>query len=217
MKSLRSTGSAVAARAAVEKFRRALERRRVGQHREAGRAARLVGARQRRRIEVGADQALRRARLLDLGDQRVVAAGDACCSIAAQEAARRRRRPCARASTRRAGARAWRRRSPRACRLRSWSRMSAISSAAFDTAISRSSRPSASPTVDRLGGERDAFLQILGLAGDDQRGRRIEQRDVAERALLALEHVAAAPPHCARRRRRAAAPASTRASRHPPA
>ena len=57
-----------------QKFRPALERRRVGQHRQAGRAAGLIGARQRRRIEIGADQALRRARLLDLGDQRVVAA-----------------------------------------------------------------------------------------------------------------------------------------------
>ena len=57
-----------------EELRRALERRRIGEHRQARRAAALIGARQRRRIEVGADQALRRARLLDLGDQRVVAA-----------------------------------------------------------------------------------------------------------------------------------------------
>ena len=42
--------------------------------------------------------------------------------------------------------------------------------------------------VERLGGERDAFLQVLRLAGDHEGGRRIEQRDVAERALLALEH-----------------------------
>ena len=34
--------------------------------------------RERGRIEIGADQALRRARLLDLGDQRVVAGRDAC-------------------------------------------------------------------------------------------------------------------------------------------
>ncbi len=48
----------------------ALERRLVGQHREAGRAALGIGAGERRRIEIGADEALRRARLLDLGDQR---------------------------------------------------------------------------------------------------------------------------------------------------
>ena len=36
----------------------ALERGRVGQHRQAGRAAGLIGPRQRRRIEIGADQAL---------------------------------------------------------------------------------------------------------------------------------------------------------------
>ena len=52
-----------------QELRRALEGRRVGQHGEAGRAARLVGAGQRRRVEIRADQALRRARLLDLGDQ----------------------------------------------------------------------------------------------------------------------------------------------------
>ena len=47
----------------------ALEIGRVGQHRKAGRAARGIGAGQRRRVEVGADQALRRRRPLDLGDQ----------------------------------------------------------------------------------------------------------------------------------------------------
>ena len=61
---------------------------------------------------------------------------------------------------------------------------------ASETAISRSSRPFGLAAVDRLGRERDAFLQILGLAGDHQGRRRIEQRDIAKRALLALEHVA---------------------------
>ncbi len=55
----------------------ALERGRVGEHRQAAGAARLVGARQRGRIELGADQPLRRARLLDLGDERIGAAGEA--------------------------------------------------------------------------------------------------------------------------------------------
>src|SRR5438874_2844180 len=53
----------------------ALERGVIGQHREAGGAARRIGACMRRRVEVGADEALGRARLLDLGDQRIVAGG----------------------------------------------------------------------------------------------------------------------------------------------
>ena len=36
----------------------ALERRPVGENRKAGRSARLIGRRQRRRIEIGADQTL---------------------------------------------------------------------------------------------------------------------------------------------------------------
>ena len=72
--------------------RAALERRRVGQHREAGRAAGLVGARQRRRVEIGADQPLGRARLLDLGDQGIVAAREPALDRP-QETARRRGRP----------------------------------------------------------------------------------------------------------------------------
>src|SRR5580704_16494061 len=52
----------------------ALERRRVGQHRKAGGAACFVGLGQRRRIEVVANKALRRARLLDLRNQRKIAA-----------------------------------------------------------------------------------------------------------------------------------------------
>ena len=53
-----------------QKLGRALEGRRVGQHRKAGGAARLIGLGERRRVEIGADQALGRAGLLDLGDQR---------------------------------------------------------------------------------------------------------------------------------------------------
>ena len=48
---------------------RALERRRVGEHRKAGRAARLIGPGEPRRLEILADQPLRRARLLDFGDE----------------------------------------------------------------------------------------------------------------------------------------------------
>ena len=109
-----------------EVLRRALEERRVGEHREAGRAARLVGAGERRRIEVGADQALRRARLLDLGDQRRPAGGDASRSSALRKprggGSVRGAAPRSRAAARRP----WRRRSPRACSPRSSARMSAI-------------------------------------------------------------------------------------------
>ena len=54
----------------------ALERGRVGEHRQTGGAARLIGFGERRRIEIGADKPLRGAGLFDLGDQRIIAAGD---------------------------------------------------------------------------------------------------------------------------------------------
>ena len=57
MKSLRSTGRSERQRAGQELVL-ALEVRLVGQHREAGGAAALIGAGQRGRVEVGADQPL---------------------------------------------------------------------------------------------------------------------------------------------------------------
>src|SRR5690606_29517397 len=54
---------------------RTLEARPVGEDREAGGAAQLVGAGKLRRVEIGADEAFGRARLLHLGDQRVLALG----------------------------------------------------------------------------------------------------------------------------------------------
>ena len=60
---------------------------------------------------------------------------------------------------------------------------------AFDTAISRSSRPSASPLSIDFARERGAFLQVLGLAGDDQRGGGVEDAMSRNGPLLALEHV----------------------------
>ena len=74
---LAQAGRPEASRACVRIFGPALERGRVGQHREAGGAALGIGAGEARRIEIGADQALRRARLLDLGDQRRLPCGDA--------------------------------------------------------------------------------------------------------------------------------------------
>jgi hypothetical protein len=52
----------------------ALERGRIGQHRQARRAAGLVGLGQRRRVEIGANESLGRRGLFHLGNQRIVAA-----------------------------------------------------------------------------------------------------------------------------------------------
>jgi len=54
-------------------------------------------------------------------------------------------------------------------------------------AISRSSRPSASPLSIDFGRQR-GLPSILGLPGRSGRGG-IEHRHLAERVLLALEHV----------------------------
>ena len=56
----------------------ALKRRRVGQHRKTRSAAGFIGACKCRRVEVGADQALRGRSLLYFGDQRVFAVGQLC-------------------------------------------------------------------------------------------------------------------------------------------
>ena len=76
MKSLRSAGSLHRGARLRQEFVLALEVGLVGQDREAGRAAALVGAGQRRRIEVRPDQALAGRGLLDLGDQAVAAGRD---------------------------------------------------------------------------------------------------------------------------------------------
>ena len=69
-----------------EESERTLEVELVGEHRQAGGAAGCIGAGMAGRIEIGADQALGRACLLDLGDQ-----GEAGRGIErVTEAARRR-------------------------------------------------------------------------------------------------------------------------------
>ena len=67
----------------------ALEGGRVGQHRQARRAAGLVSLRQCRRIEIGADQPLRRRGLFHFRDQRIIAARKLFADRA-HETARRR-------------------------------------------------------------------------------------------------------------------------------
>ena len=77
MKSLRSTGSAHAARAATRSSAAPWKNSRVGQHRQARRAVRARSdAAMAARVEVCAQHALARARLLDLGDDRRLARRD---------------------------------------------------------------------------------------------------------------------------------------------
>ena len=201
-----------------EVVRAALERGRVGQHRQAGRAAGLIGAGQRRRVEVGADQALRRARLLDLGDQRRCGPRRCFASIARGEAARRRRRRRARARARRAARAPWRPRSRRACRLRCVRRMSAMvrlrpaSSGGVvrdrDEPVERRLRGA---VVERLRGQRGAVAQVAGPAGDDQRGGGVEHARCRGRALRAPPSTArSAAALCGRVAALAGRPASAR-------
>ena len=68
MKSLRSTGRSVPARARGQVGRRAAEELAVGEDGERSRTAVLVGARQLLRVQVGLERALRRRAALDLGD-----------------------------------------------------------------------------------------------------------------------------------------------------
>ena len=98
-------------------FRRALEGRAVGQHREAGGAAAFVGRGQCRRVEILADQALGGTGLLDLGDE---AEPSLCLAVLQrrEKAARRAPGRAGRPSARQAAAPSWRRRFPGACRLR---------------------------------------------------------------------------------------------------
>ena len=71
--------------------------------------------------------------------------------------------------------------------------MSVIVATAFDTLIRRSSRPSASPESTAWTARCSPSLRSVGLAGDHQGGRGIEQRHVAKRGMRAFENVHAAP------------------------
>ena len=112
MNSLRSAGSAHARARRDEVLGRALEDTAVGQHRQARGAGALVRRGDRRRIEIVAQHALARARLLDLRDHRGVARGDLRAERRG-EAARRRRGARLRRRPRRAAARSARRSPPR--------------------------------------------------------------------------------------------------------
>src|SRR5262249_28310548 len=111
------------------------------QNRETRGAARLIRLGQGGRIEVGADQSRRRARLLDLGDQRVVAGRDAPLDRF-QKAARRGGRLRGRFDHR-IGALALGRGDLLA--LVGLDLFQDVGHCAFETLIRRCSRPSASP------------------------------------------------------------------------
>src|SRR5829696_3517295 len=122
-------------------FGPALEGRPVGQHREAGRAALGIGAGERRGIEIGADEALRRACLLDLRDERGAVFGEVALDRR-PEAARRRRLAGAPLDVLR--------RDPGFCGLDlepliGLDAREHVAHGLFETAISRSSAPLAAP------------------------------------------------------------------------
>ena len=169
-----------------QKFRRALEGRPVGQHREAGGAARFIGARQRRRIEIGADQA-------------------ACDGLAFLISAISAKVPPPRMARAPPGSRAARsasraaalisaigtRRFASAISTRLYAsilrRMSATASYPFETTdqpVEHCDRPA---LVDGRRGKRDALAEVRRLAGDDQSGAGIHQHRVAIGARLAFE------------------------------
>src|SRR5262245_17445857 len=145
----------------AEILRPALKRRRVGQHREAGGAALLVGARQRRRIEIRADQAFRRARLLDLGDQGVVAGGELALERGKKSARRRRRLDVG--LDRGEWTRALGRRDLLALIGLDLAEDIGHGAHAFDTAISRSSRPRASPESTDFSASATAAFRSFAL------------------------------------------------------
>ena len=192
MKSLRRQGRSTARARRDEIVVGALEMLGLGQHREAGGAARGVGPGERRRIEVGADQALARRGLLDLGDQRELAPGELAPRARARsraaapvgepslERARAAPAPSAGRPPRAAGRRSRPARQPSAAAPRSRSRPAAPASAlAAPPSIASTAR--ATP-----------LARSLGPPGDDQRGGAVEQHDVAIGPAHAVEHARAA-------------------------
>ena len=188
MKSLRSTGR-LSRRARRRDVRVCPKRGCIGQHREARRAALLVGSCQCRRIKIGADEAARRACLLDLGNERVVAG--------------RRARARSRAQIREGPRLPWPRlrshRWPRALGRRDFLALIGLDLGedvhppvphAFDTGSAaaadhwpRRNRPISGPA-------QPPASSALARPATINPGRRIEHRRYRGRRPLALEHVA---------------------------
>src|SRR5262249_5701177 len=117
----------------------------------------FVGARQRRRIEIGADQSLRRAGFLDFGDQRVFAGLD--LGVQRPGEATRRGGRGRRALDLGGGTRALGRRDLLA--LIGLDLAQHIGHKAFEPTPSRSSRPSASPeSSDLLASAAPSFRSL---------------------------------------------------------
>ena len=153
MKSLRSTGRRVTSRAWARYSGAPWKDGVVGQHRKTGRAAFLIGHGQRRGIEIGADQALGGAGLLDLGDQAEFAAV-LLVFQRGEKAARRVRHPWRALPARRGRPWSWRPPLPRACSRGSCRECSCLacsrpvrsSASSFALAAPLSSACAASPT-----------------------------------------------------------------------
>ena len=172
MKSLRSAGKRHGRARGGEIVVAALEERLVGQDRQAGGAACRVGAGQRGRVEVGADQPLAGRGLLDLGDQRDAGRRRAACAQRSREAARRLGRQGSRAGAA-SGSAALRRATCSRLTAQMRARTSLMRAAGrvgdLDQALERRMRGAA---VDRLGRQTGALAQAAGPAGDEQGARR---------------------------------------------
>ena len=68
--------------------------------------------------------------------------------------------------------------------------MSDCAASCCDTSTKRVSTAAARPSSIAAGGCRQAIDEIVGEPGSDEAGGGVEQREVAVRALLAVEHAA---------------------------
>ncbi len=182
---MRSTGRWVACARHDQIFGRALEGRRIGQHRKAGGAAALIGARELLGIEIGADDALARARLLDLGDQARLLPFPRGFEGGAKSA---RGRGLARFRHQAA-------QGPFGLRRRHLFALIGCNRVedrhrSFRCRRASSSAAAARPLSIASAAARDAILQIRSLARDDQGGGRIQEHDVAKRVPGAREQLA---------------------------
>ena len=157
---------------------------------DSGRAAGLIGLRQRRRIEVGAGSALWTGEaFFTSAIQGIFAMARAFARGGRRQNRAAARRRLARASQGPpAAARAWPARSRRACRPRSWSGCRTLvrgpSRQPLETATVRcfSARGRRS-RIERFRADRDPFLEVLGASGDDKRGGGVQEGDIRVKGL----------------------------------
>src|SRR5215831_2690776 len=187
-----------------EVFGLALERGRIGEHREAGRTPPLIGACQCGCIEICADQAFRGTRLLDLGDQGIVAGRERVGDGSDKSAWGRGRSGGGLDRDEGTGALGSRDLlalialdagenvghagySPLGL---AWSAGRRIASPSRIRNRNEALEPACGfAGIDRRLCECQRLLEILGASRDHQRRGRVENGDVAESPALALEHV----------------------------